>query len=98
MRLMSSSEAPLTDSQKTPAHRGHVVARVLASPGLVALVRMVDALEAVRNPSDPAFGERNLDVREFTEHWRPHEVGCCLNDVDRRQGHEDVNGSVGCCA
>ena len=53
---------------------------------LVVLVRVVDALEEVRDPTDAALGQGDTQVRELAQHRRPQQVGGAQHDVHRLQG------------
>ena len=74
---------------------GELVAEVLAGPGVVAAVVVVNALEEVRDPADPALGQRDLQVGELAQHRRPDQVGGGLDDVHRRQRDQAVDRRVG---
>ena len=73
---------------------GQLVPEVLAGPGVVLLVLVVDALQEVGNPTDPAFGEGDPHVREAPEHGGPDQVGRGLHDVDRRQRDQAIDGGI----
>ena len=73
-------------------------AEVLAGPGVVAAVAVVDALEEVRDPADAALRQRDLEVRELPEDRRPDEVGRGLDDVDRGERDQAVDRRVRCAS
>ena len=56
----------------------------------MALVRVVGALEPVRDPADAAFGQRELDRGELAQHRRPEQLGAEHAGVERHGVDEHV--------